>query len=722
MSVISSIDPLLAPRGSKVLVGASIAVLRASMESELGYVAGYPGAPTASVLDVLRSYSKILDDYGVYFESSTNESAAAAKLVVSSYSDVRGMVNWKVVGNHVAADVLSHVAAMGVRGGAVILVGEDVGTDSTTIEVRTEYFAHGLGLPVLDPPAHLESLYRITKHAYELSEHASSPVYLLFRTMIANSIGSVIYDGELRRPPFNVKERISEFRPDVDKVAVPPRSRVMNAEKYSRRLVRAAEYARREKLNILLKGSRTSEVGFITHGSVFNSLLTVLQEYGHASSASESDFDILSLILSYPPSPEDVIEFARDKRTIYIVEQGAPPVIEDSIRRILSERFGSDIRIMGKHDPSLGQEGFVPVTGELTVDVLDEVVGRILLDGDMADYVDRDGIEEVMSRTRKLRGRAAEAARLSVPRTPTFCPGCPERSFFTLAKRIDEVMGRSIYAGDIGCYSLSYFDPFGMYDSVTGMGSSLDVAAGMSRFYDRMVIATMGDGTFYHKGVANVDNFVHNYGDEDDIHVLYVLFENYWTAMTGHQENPATIAGKDKALNMAGKLVRRPNAVDVIDAHAMAKPTAVNPYDLRRMTDLIWRAYRRKGVSALVVRGECSLARSRREAHRLRSALSEGKRVVRSFFQVHPDLCDGCFACERYIGCPSTGMARSPSRGGMVRTIDPNVCTSCGICGITALYALCPATYEVKEVLNPNLKDKFTRALNDMLIGLLRRL
>src|SRR5713101_9184038 len=89
-----------------------LAVTKALLQSGVGYISGYPGAPVSHLVDVLTDASDILDELGVHFEPAANEAAAAATLGASINYPIRGAVTWKsVVGTNVASDALSNLAS-----------------------------------------------------------------------------------------------------------------------------------------------------------------------------------------------------------------------------------------------------------------------------------------------------------------------------------------------------------------------------------------------------------------------------------------------------------------------------------------------------------------------------------------------------------------------------------------------------------------------------------
>src|SRR5216684_7690396 len=104
---------------------AILAVTKALLQSGVSYVAGYQGAPVSHVMDVLNDARDILDELGVHVETNANEAGAAAMLGASINYPLRGAVAFKsTVGTNVASDALSNLASAGVKGGALLVLGE----------------------------------------------------------------------------------------------------------------------------------------------------------------------------------------------------------------------------------------------------------------------------------------------------------------------------------------------------------------------------------------------------------------------------------------------------------------------------------------------------------------------------------------------------------------------------------------------------------------------
>jgi len=168
-----------------------LAVTKALLQSGVGYVGGYQGAPVSHMMDVLNDARDILDELGIHVEANANEAGAAAMLGASINYPVRGAVTFKsTVGTNVAADALSNVASAGVKGGALIVLGEDYGEGSSIIQERSHAFAMKSQIWLLDPRPNLPKMVEMVEQAFELSEASSSPVMLELRIRACHVHGS----------------------------------------------------------------------------------------------------------------------------------------------------------------------------------------------------------------------------------------------------------------------------------------------------------------------------------------------------------------------------------------------------------------------------------------------------------------------------------------------------------------------------------------------------
>ncbi len=147
-----------------------LAVTKALLQCGVSYVGGYQGAPISHLMDVLVDAEELLSELGVHLETSTSEAAAAAMLGASINYPLRGAVTWKsTVGTNVASDALSNLTSAGVKGGTLIVLGEDYGEGSSILQERTHAFATKSQMWLLDPRPDLETIVRMVEHGFELT-------------------------------------------------------------------------------------------------------------------------------------------------------------------------------------------------------------------------------------------------------------------------------------------------------------------------------------------------------------------------------------------------------------------------------------------------------------------------------------------------------------------------------------------------------------------------
>ncbi len=696
-----TIEQLRYGEGKTLFGDAPLVVLKACLQSGISYIGGYPGSPTAGIIDATAdAYEPVLKEMGVYFDCSGNEASAAALLSASINYPIRGTVNWKIVGTNVASDALAHICSSGVTGGAVVIVGEDYGCDSTCVAEKALPIALKSTMPVVDPRGDLQHIADMIEHSFALSEYSHTPVMFVLSTRIAHIKGQIKCKDNVT-PPISTKSPLQDLKTNLEKIPLPPYTFQQERLKFSERMPAARDYIRKHHLNELFPGEDET-VGMITQGTVFNSLMRCLHNLGEADIYGSSSVPILCLNVINPLVPEEIIDFVKDKKAVLIVEEGMPNLIEEQIRAIV-QRAGLDVEIYGKD--------ILPEAGEYTPDHIIKGVGAFLMK--KADSpAKRDTIRALSEKIEKHKARAKQF--LSQPvtkRNPVFCTGCPERPIFTAIKILEEEFGRSYYASDIGCYSMSGMPPFDLSDSITGMGIGLASASALSRMSNKRVISFMGDGTFWHSGLTtSIANAVYNKQN-----AILIILENFWTSMTGAHENPASGANMRKE----GVMMDIEKALRGAGIEWIRK---VNPYDLKESLEVLREAYKtEEGLKVILSVGECMLEKQRRERPLLRKRLQRGKRVVNTRLGVDEDVCTGDHSCMRYNGCPSLTLKDSPSvlRDDPIAYIEHS-CVGCGLCGEIAHAAvLCPAFYKVEVINNPSLFDRLRDRVNRALIGLI---
>src|SRR2546423_1929601 len=324
-----------------------LAVTKALLQSGVGYVGGYRGAPVSHMMDVLNDARDILDELGIHVEANANEAGAAAMLGASINYPVRGAVTFKsTVGTNVAADALSNIASAGVKGGALIVLGEDYGEGSSIIQERSHAFAMKSQIWLLDPRPTLPKMVEMVERAFELSEASSSPVMLELRIRACHVQGS--FKAKRNQAPRFSKRTLIE-NPDFDsgRICLPPATYAQEKHKIDVRWPAAVRFIKERKLNETFAGDM-QDLGILCQGGLYNAVIRALQTLGLADAFGTAKVPIYCMNVTYPMVPDEIVAFCAGKREVLIVEEGQPAHIEDAVHSALRRRDVNAVKIRGK--------------------------------------------------------------------------------------------------------------------------------------------------------------------------------------------------------------------------------------------------------------------------------------------------------------------------------------------------------------------------------------
>ncbi|HEY5379757.1 MAG TPA: indolepyruvate ferredoxin oxidoreductase, partial [Pseudolabrys sp.] len=331
-----------------------LAITKALLQSGVAYVAGYQGAPISHLMDVLNDAKDVLDELGVHFENSASEAAAAATLSASVMYPIRGAVTWKsTAGTNVAADALSNLASGGVKGGALIVIGEDYGEGSSIMQERTHSYAMKSQIWLLDPRPDLPSIVNAVEKGFELSEVSNTPVMLEVRIRSCHVHGKFIAKDN-KKPPFSLRQALENPKRDANRIVLPPASYIHEAEKIQKRWPAAVAFIKANQLNEFF-GPAEGDVGIIMQGGMYNGVMRALQHLGLADVYGASKVPLYVLNVTYPLIDDELVKFCAGKSSVLIVEESQPEYIEQAINTIL-RRADINTRIAGK--------GMLPMGGE----------------------------------------------------------------------------------------------------------------------------------------------------------------------------------------------------------------------------------------------------------------------------------------------------------------------------------------------------------------------
>lgn len=584
------------------------AIALGALAAGVRLVAGYPGTPSTEVLETVAKNRQ----ENTYVEWSVNEKSAMEVGAGAAYTGARTMVTMKQVGLNVAADPLMSLEYIGVKGGMVILVADDPGPISSQTEQDTRHFARFSKLPCFDPST-VQEAYDMVQEAFEYSEKYGTPVFFRSTTRVSHGYASIqVKDVEEYK---NVEPE--GFVKDTKRWVIFPKLSYQAHINIEARNEELAKVFSQYKRNLLLPaGDDCKELnkGIATGG--FN--------YTYVTEAMADLGQLRELKVSTPhPFPEQLaVEFLTGLEEVLCIEE-LDPVIERELIYIAG-KYHLPVKILGK------LSHHVKNSGENTRD-------SVL--ADIAAFMGRQLPEQGEN------GQAVPAPELPV-RPPVLCAGCPHRASFYAVKKA--MQGRkTIFCGDIGCYTMGNAMPLDMVDTCLCMGAGLGIAQGVGHIEpDTSCFAFVGDSTFFAAAIPGVVNAVYNQAE-----MTLVVLDNSTTAMTGHQPHPGT------GHTMMGEVVAKVNIEAVLQGIGVTAVETVNPLDLDKSIEVVRKMAGMPGVKAIIFKYPC-----------IAITKPEGKMAV------DIDKCVGCRKCIREIGCPGLII-----RDGQV-TIDESLCTGCGLC------------------------------------------
>ncbi|MEM0297128.1 MAG: indolepyruvate ferredoxin oxidoreductase subunit alpha [Zestosphaera sp.] len=605
-------NPLKAPEGVRIALMGNEAIARGVVESGTYVVTGYPGTPSSEIIMTLHEYGSGLD---IYAEWAVNERVAFEIALGASLGGARSLVTMKGPGLNVASDPALSAAYSGVNGGMTILVADDPGPMTTQTEQDSRWYAKLSKLPMVSPSSPQEAKDFMVV-SQRLSEALQLPVILRTTTRVNHTVGEVITGGtELPRG-------FQGFRADPPRYVRAGMSWNLERHKWLNNQLRLVEgLVKQYGLNRVVEGGNKC---IVTEGVSYNYVMEVLSRYRPTG----NNVKVIKVDLLWPIPREFLLNSLSDCEEVLVVEE-LDPYLEESVKALLNEQK-IRVNVYGKSN------GFLPLEGELSALLVAKTLSKLLGFG-------------VLSAEPRLKS-------LEVPsRPPPMCPGCPHRNsyiaiLFGIAKAGYRREDIPIF-GDIGCYALSVNPPLNAIWVEHSMGASISMAIGFKiSGYNRPVIATIGDSTFFHAGLQPLIEAVNKRVD-----LLVVVLDNSVVAMTGHQSTPAWETTE------SGRNVKPVDIVEIVRSVGVENLAVVDPFNLDEMTTKVSEFLKKRGVNVLIARAPCAILKVRREG-------------VKRRYKVLSDKCTKCLACVRVTGCPALYVSDEKVA---VSTED---CVGCGLC------------------------------------------
>ncbi|MFL5784152.1 MAG: 2-oxoacid:acceptor oxidoreductase family protein [Bacteriovoracaceae bacterium] len=648
----------------KILNGNEL-LIQGALEAGFQLYTGYPGSPLADFFNILHEQKDEIQKKGARVVIANSEANAAAMASGAKLAGQNALVAMKSMGLHVASDALSvgNFAYPKNKSGVVVAVGDDPWSISTSTPADSRYLFKHLHMPFLEPSTPQE-LKDWMKKALELSQESSVYIGYILTTFMAEGGGRV----ELCPEAVLSQEKVTLDPATFDlmsNVMVPPNSLFADKEMIMNRFPRVQAVLNKMNLDQIF-GNEKSETALISSGGVFETLKQVLEE-----SELLSKFSLYKAASSYPFNEAQLVPFLNGKKHIIVVEEKRG-FLENELRTLVTKNDLA-IEVSGKEfkHGEKRVEGF-PAYGGLNYELIYQKLNLLL-----------DMKEEAVCLSS---GADSVKLDLVVPkRLPTFCPGCPHRETLSIMKDVRSSLAEKdinlISHGDVGCYSLSFLEPFKEMHDLSAMGQGGALGAGTDMFTTNPSVVLMGDSTFFHSGMTSISNSVqmgHN--------ITYILLDNDNTAMTGHQMTPVS------GLSVEGDKRPRQNMLEVARSLRVDEAVEINPSDRYFYKNLLLDYVQKPGVKIIVSNKECGLTFHGRKKREERKLFAKGEtESVREFYQINTAACEDCRACVEMTGCP--GLSQTHDAYGPKVMIDPQICVSDSYC--TKIKA-CPSFELVK--------------------------
>lgn len=633
-------DTRFSDEEGKALMLGNEAVVRGSLEAGISYIAQYPGTPTSDIGETFQRLLREQPELNKYLihHWAINEAVAASECAGAAWTGCRVLNPMKHVGLNVASDPLSVISLNGPNPGAmVILVGADPGSLGSHQEQNERFYTWMFHFPCFEPHSPQECK-DYTKLAFELSEKFDTVFEVRTSTRSAHSRGYVKL-GKLQKGKAK-----GEFIRNIPKFNSLPPHAINNHIRLYERVEKIRKIVPELGINKIIAGDNS--IGIITSGMPFGYTMEALNKLGL------NNVPVLKLGLINPLNYEEITDFLHNLEKVVIIEE-LEPFLEVRIAEI-AHNYKINVRILGKQ--------LFPKYNEFSTGLIATRLAKIFN-------------KQASENMTKAIDYFNSYKNIIPSRFPTFCAGCPERATLYAILKATNQLENTIISGDIGCYVMSFFPPQECSDLVICMSGGISAAIGMSTKTDQKIIALIGDSTFFHTGMAPLAEAV-GYNSN----VLLIIFENSWTAMTGHQDD------------VLHHLLKKGLSIETI-CRALGVPwlRVEDSYNPKKLIQTIENALETKGFKVIIVKRECGLQAHRWRQEQIKKLEEEHKKVQEISYYISG--CQMCYECAKILSCPAIRRIQAEEIEEM--QIDQDRCIKCGVC-----YEICPNGAIHKSIIN----------------------
>jgi len=457
-----------------------------ALASGVKLVTSYPGSPGTGTVEALIELGR---EHKIYVEWSANEKVAIEMGIGASIAGGRVLVCAKSVGMNLMVDPLMALNLTPVKGGLVILLGDDPGAYGSQNDQDTRLLAPMLEMPMMEPSNPAEA-YLMMQEAFAVSEEFKTAVIVRETRSFTQQEESVsIVDGSYPEINHGFKREPWRFVPV-------PKNAVAKHRELHERLEELGDWAENSPFNQI---AGVSKRGIVAAGFAHRKLLDI------AGEGTGEYFQILKLSTLYPVPRNTLAKFLASCDEILVIEENEP-FVENLIKSLAYDRSLST-QIYGKHS------------------------GHVSREGELYRWQIQEALINFLPEYHPENNYSQENEAGELPSKENFCAGAGYGEVLdALEAAAESLEEKLVLVGDPGCL----VTVAERLDAKYAIGSAIGVADGMSKagIVERPV-ALFGDSAFFHTGLPALCNAVHNRSD-----ILMVLLDNHSTASTGHQPHP----------------------------------------------------------------------------------------------------------------------------------------------------------------------------------------
>ena len=462
------------------------ALAHGALASGVKLVASYPGSPGTGTVETLIELAR---EHDIYVEWSSNEKVAIEMGIGASISGRRALVCAKSVGMNLMIDPLMALNLTPVKGGLVILLGDDPGAYGSQNDQDTRQIAPILEMPMLEPASPAEA-YDMMREAFSASEKFNTAVIIRETRSFSQQVESVsISDEQYEESNLGYESEPWRFVPV-------PKNAVEKHRELHARFELLEKWADSLSFN---QAQGAGKRGVVAAGFAYHKLIDVIGD------TDSKDLQVLKLSSIYPLSKKIIGNLLEGCDEILVLEENEP-FIETQIK-VNAFNLGVKTKIFGKLSEHVQREG------ELYRWQIQESLSKFLPGFTPAkNFLKENQVQEL-------------------PKKENFCAGAGYGEVLDALEQAAQNLNQElVLVGDPGCL----VTVAERLDAKYAIGSAIGVADGMSktRMSERPV-ALLGDSAFFHTSIPAICNAVHNGSD-----ILIVVLDNVSTASTGFQPHP----------------------------------------------------------------------------------------------------------------------------------------------------------------------------------------